>query len=83
MQMEYENLLTDLHPNSVLVLVIFHYLCKTFISIHPSMVLFCHFYYPRVEDGTMSRSVMFRLRDHLSSHYIIVDKKKHEEWHHR
>jgi hypothetical protein len=80
---EYGLLLANLHPNSILVLAIFQYLCEAFISVKPSIALFYHFYYLRVEPWMLSGSVTFCLRDRLSKHYILVDKKKHEEWKHR
>jgi hypothetical protein len=81
--MDYGILLADLHPNSVLVLAIFQHLCEMFLGIKPSIALFRHFYYPRVEVRMLAGSVAFRLRDHLSKHYITIDKKKNEEWRHK
>jgi len=80
---EYGILLAHLPPNAVLTLAIFQHLCECFVGIHPSVALFRHYYYPRVEAGHMSGGVTFRLRDGMMSQYILVDKKKWEEWRHR
>ena len=36
--------LLHLHPNSILILAIFAYLCEAYVGIHPSVDLFCSFY---------------------------------------
>ena len=43
--------LAQLHPNVVLGLLIFQYFCETFVGVHPSVALFRHYFYPRVETG--------------------------------
>jgi hypothetical protein len=40
---EYGLLLSQLHPNSLLALSIFQYLCEAFVGVHPSLVLFHHY----------------------------------------
>jgi hypothetical protein len=72
--------LADIHLNSVLLLAILMHLCEMFVSIQPSIALFCHFYYPRIKAGTLAGLVAFHQRERLSEHFIIIDKKKNEEW---
>ena len=40
----YQIQLLHLHPNSILILAIFAYLCEAYIGIHPSVELFRNFY---------------------------------------
>jgi hypothetical protein len=39
---EYGLLLSQLHPNSLLALSIFQYLCEAFVGVNPSVALFRH-----------------------------------------
>ena len=45
---EYGLLLAHLHPNAILTLAMFQYLCECFVGIDPHVALFRHYYYPRV-----------------------------------
>ena len=40
----YQIHLLHLHPNSILILAIFAYLCEAYIGVYPSVDLFCSFY---------------------------------------
>ena len=52
--------LLDLTPNAVACLA---HLCEGFAGVVPSMALFCHYFYPRVQPGgALSRSVSWILR---------------------
>jgi hypothetical protein len=73
--------LAQLHPNAVLALEIFQFLCEDFVGVLPSVPVFRHYFVPRVELGeAISGGVIFRLRDRLTEAYIPVDKKKWDEW---
>ena len=73
--------LAQLHPNAILALAIFQFLCEDFVGVMPSVPLFCHYFVPRIELGdAISCGVTFRLRDKLTEAYIPVDKKKWDEW---
>jgi hypothetical protein len=48
---EYGQLLSQLHPNSLLALAIFQYLYEAFVGVHPSAALFRHYYNMRFESG--------------------------------
>ena len=73
---DYGLLLAHLHPNAVLLLAIFQYLCETFVGIHPNVALFRHYYYPRVEGEALSGSITFRLWDGKPPKFIVVEKRK-------
>ncbi|XP_024318736.1 uncharacterized protein LOC106866789 [Brachypodium distachyon] len=49
----------------------------------PSVALFRHYFYPRVEQtGAMSSGVSFRAREKMKSEFIVrSDKKIEKEWH--
>jgi hypothetical protein len=40
----YGVVLAHLHPNAVLTLAIFRYLCEEFVGVRPSVALFCVFF---------------------------------------
>jgi hypothetical protein len=74
---EYGLLLSQLHPNSLLALSIFQYLCEAFVGVHPSVALFHHYYKMRLESGgAMSGGFTFRLRDGRGREYIDMSQKK-------
>ena len=79
---EYGLLLAQLHPNGLLVLAIFQFLCEFFVGVMPSVALFRHYFGLRVEGKFMSGGVTFCLRDGLKEHFLNVDKKRWEEWRH-
>jgi sterol desaturase/sphingolipid hydroxylase (fatty acid hydroxylase superfamily) len=73
--------LPQLHPNTVLALAIFQFLCEDFVGVMPSVPLLCHYFVPCVELGdAISGGVTFRLWDRLTEAYIPSDKKKWDEW---
>jgi hypothetical protein len=79
---EYGLLLSQLHPNSLLALAIFHFLCKAFVGVHSSVALFCHYYNVRLESGSaMADGFTFRLRDGRGWDYIDISQKKWDPWH--
>jgi hypothetical protein len=74
---EYELLVSQLHPNSLLALAIFQFLCKAFVGVHPSVVLFYHYYNMRLESGgAMAGGFTFHLRDDRGRDYIDMSQKK-------
>ena len=59
--------LAHLHPNAILALAIFQFLCEDFVGVMPSVPLFRHYFVPRIELGdAISGKVTFRLRDRLT-----------------
>ena len=73
--------LAHLHPNAVMALAIFQFLCEGFVGVMPSVLLFRHYFVPRIELGdAISGGVTFRLWDRLTDSYISVEKKKWDEW---
>jgi hypothetical protein len=74
---EYGLLLSQLHPNSLLALSIFQYLCEAFVGVHPSVALFRHYYNMRLDSGgAMSGGFTFCLRDGWGREYIDISQKK-------
>ena len=77
--------LAQLHPNAVLGFSIFQYFCETFVGVHPSVALFRHYFYPRVETGDhVSGAVSFCRRANQSDQFIPTTRNKRwEEWRHQ
>jgi hypothetical protein len=74
---EYGLLLLQLHPNSLLALAIFQFLFESFVGVHPSIALFCHYYNLRLESGgAMSGRFTFCLHDGRGRVYINMSQKK-------
>ena len=69
----YQIQLLHLHPNSILILAIFAYLCEAYVGIRPSVALFRSFYSLR---STMQNErlgcVSFRIADARSEIYIPI-----------
>jgi hypothetical protein len=79
---EYGLLLSQLHPNSLLAMAIFQFLCKAFVGVHSSVALFCHYYNARLESGSaMAGGFTFRLHDGQGWDYIDISQKKWDPWH--
>ena len=69
--------LAQLHPNIVLGLSIFQYFCETFVGVHPSVALFRHYLYPRVETGDhVSGAVSFCHYANQSDQFIPTTQNK-------
>ena len=69
----YQIQLLHLHPNSILILSIFAYLCEAYIGIRPSVQLFRHFYSLRSSaPGEQTRCVSFRISDAGTKDYIPI-----------
>ena len=59
-----------LHPNAVLILATFAHACEAFVGIMPSVALFRHFFYPRVEkEGWLAGGVTFCFRQNVKQLY--------------
>jgi hypothetical protein len=70
---EYGLLLLQLHPNSLLTLAIFQFLCEAFMGGHPLVALFRHYYNVRLESGSaMAGGFTFHLRDGRGQDYIVM-----------
>ena len=67
----YQIQLLHLHPNSILILAIFAYLCEAYIGIRPSVALFRHFYSLRSSaSNEQTGCVSFRISDVGVKDYI-------------
>jgi hypothetical protein len=68
---EYGLLLSQLHPNSLLALAIFQFLCEAFVGLHESVALCRHYYSARLESrGAVVGGFTFRLGDGQGRDYI-------------
>ena len=71
-----------IHPNTMVTLAMFQHCCEAFVGIRPSVVLFRHFFWPRVEERRVSGSVTFTRRN--TSRFIPMDvRSKWEEFRHQ
>jgi hypothetical protein len=69
----YQIQVLHLHPNSILVLAIFAYLCEAYIGIPPSVDLFRSFYALRfTANKERSGCVSFRITDGMKGVYIPI-----------
>lgn len=78
----YQLRVAQLHPMSLYLLAIFSFLCEGFVGVMPSVALFRHYFYPRIDNKkAMSSGVVFRARDRMKSEFIVRSEKKIEkEW---
>ena len=67
----YQIQLLHLHPNSILILAIFAYLCEAYLGVMPSVPFFRSFYVLRnTAAGERSGCVSFRIADGMGGVYI-------------
>ena len=67
----YQVQLLHLHPNSVLILAVFAYLCEAYLGLEPTVGLFRCFYALRnTTKNERSGCVSFRIVDGMGSVYI-------------
>ena len=67
----YQIQLLHLHPNSILILAIFAYLCEAYLGVMPSVAFFRSFYALRnTALGERSGCVSFRIADGMGAIYI-------------
>jgi hypothetical protein len=77
----YSVVLAHLHPNTLLTLASFHYLCEAFVGVRPSVALFCIFFEAHLDaGGAISGCLSFRLRSDMVTHFISMPNKEWEEW---
>ena len=55
----YNLLALHLHPNSILLLVIFAYYCEAHVGVKPSVALLRHYFYLRISRGSASACASF------------------------
>ena len=71
----YEIQLLHLHPNSVLILSIFAYLCEAYLGVRPSVAVFRHFYSLHLTAGDeCSGCASFRFRDSSRGLFIPISR---------
>jgi hypothetical protein len=77
----YSVVLAHLHPNALLTLAIFQYLCEAFVVVRPSVALFCIFFEAHLDaGGAISGCLSFRLRSDMVTCFISMPIKEWEEW---
>jgi hypothetical protein len=77
----YGVVLAHLHPNALLMLAIFQYLCEEFVGVRPLVALFRIFFEARLDaGGTISGCLSFHLCAYMVMHFIPIPNKEWEEW---
>jgi hypothetical protein len=77
----YGVVLAHLHPNALLTLAIFQYLCEAFVGVHPSVVLFRVFLEVHLDaSGAILGCLSFRLCSDMVTGFISMSNKEWEEW---
>jgi hypothetical protein len=70
-----------LHPNALLTLAIFQYLCEAFVGVRPSVSLFRVFFEARLDaGGAISGCLSFHLRPSMVTRFIPMPNREWEEW---
>ena len=60
-----------LHPNAVMILASFTYVCEAFVGLMPSVALFLHYFVPRLGKlKWVAGGVSFRLRRSAAHQYL-------------
>jgi hypothetical protein len=77
----YGMVLVHLHPNALLTLSIFQYLCEAFVGARPSFALFCIFFKVCLDaGGAISGCLSFHLRPSMVTRFISMPNREWEEW---
>jgi hypothetical protein len=77
----YGMVLAHLHPNALLTLAIFQYLCEAFIGVHPLVALFRIFFEVSLDiDGAISGCLSFHLCLSMVTIFIPMPNREWEEW---
>jgi hypothetical protein len=77
----YGVLLAHLHPNTLLTLAIFQYLCEAFVGVRPSVALFRIFFEAhRDASGAISGCLSFHLRLGMVTRFLSMPNREWEEW---
>jgi hypothetical protein len=77
----YGMVLAHLHPNALLTLAIFQYLCEAFVGVRSLVVLFRVFFEAHLDaSGAISGCLSFHLRSDMVTHFIPMPNKEWEEW---
>jgi hypothetical protein len=73
----YSVVLEHLHPNALLTLAIFQYLCEAFVGVHPSVALFRVFFEVCLNAGS---AICFHLRPSMETCFISMSNREWEDW---
>jgi hypothetical protein len=77
----YSVVLAHFHPNALLTLAIFQYLCEAFVGVRPWVALFCIFFEAHLDaGGAISGCLSFHLRSDMVTCFISMPNKEWEEW---
>ena len=76
--------LLDFTPNAVVCMAFFAHLCEGFVGVQPNMVLFRHYFVPRIQPGgALSGCFTWILRALSKKTYPDgTHKEKWDEWWH-
>jgi flagellar biosynthesis protein FliR len=72
----YSVVLAHLHPNALLTLAIFQYLCEMFVGVHPSVALFRVFFEACLDAGD---AISFHLRLSMETRFISMPNREWED----
>jgi hypothetical protein len=73
----YSVVLAHLHPNALLILAIFQYLCEAFVGVCPSVALFRIFFEACLDAGG---AFSFHLRPSMETRFISMSNREWEDW---
>jgi hypothetical protein len=73
----YSVVLAHLHPNALLTLAIFQYLCEAFMGVRPSVALFRVFFEACLDAGG---AISFHLRPSMETRFISMLNREWEDW---
>jgi hypothetical protein len=77
----YGVVLAHLHPNALLTLAIFQYLCEAFVGVRPLVALFHIFFEARLDTGgAISGCLSFHLRPSKVTCFIPMPNREWVEW---
>ena len=74
--------LLDFMPNTMACMAFFAHLCEGFAGVHPSTVLFFHYFTPRIQQGgAISGCIAWISRTQSKGTYLEgAQKERREEW---
>jgi hypothetical protein len=73
----YSMVLAHLHPNALLTLAIFQYLCEAFMGVRPLVGLFRVFFKACLDAGG---AISFHLCPSMEMHFISMPNREWEDW---
>ena len=71
-----------LHPNAVVMLSLFAYVCEAYVGVAPSIAFFCHFFVPHMgRSRWVSGCITFKLRPEAEAQFPeVATDRNNKEW---